>query len=213
MDQRRIYYCKRAVESPTLDGKPDGSAWALAERIEAGFHLLGSETERSASFLDVRALWDEEALYVSFVSDPPPVPVTKTERDEDLFNECAVEVFLGAGDGYYEIEVNPRGAVLDLYFPNVDEQDWRAMAKYDVPGMVWTVHDLEDAGKWCAQLAIPWKGVPEIARTEVEGCPAVVANFARSQVLPDGAYDLTSWSPAQKAFCELDAMGLVVLIS
>ena len=127
------------------------------------------------------------------------------------FNECAVEIFFRAGNGYYEIEVNPLAAVLDLYFSDVEEEDWREMAKYDVPGLKWTVESVDDRDRWCTQMAIPWAGVPEVSRAEYDGKPCVFGNFARSQTLPDGSYDLTTWAPAEKAFCELDKMGCMIL--
>jgi hypothetical protein len=122
-----------------------------------------------------------------------------------------VEVFLGAGRGYYEIEVNPRAAVLDLHFPDVSEQDWRKCAVFDVAGLRWAVAETGREDRWCAQLAIPWSGVPEATRSTHEGEVCLFANLARSQTLPGGAYDLTTWSPAEKAFCELEAMGRLVL--
>ena len=190
-----------------------GTVWETADRIVSEFHLIGTDLERPPYFLEASALWDEDALYVSFVSDPPPVPVTKQKRDEDLFNECAVEVFLRAGDGFYEIEVNPLGAVLDLYFPDVKEQDWRAMAAFDVPGLVWGVGEGGNGGRWRAQMGIPWTGVPEVTRAEYGGEVCLFANFARSQTLPDGSTNLTTWGRARKTFCELDGMGRLVLVT
>ena len=206
-----IYVCQYADEEPPLTGELHRTVWEKAEAIESAFHLVGTASDRSDSRLSARALWDDGALYVAFESDPSPVPVTKRGRDEDLYNECAVEVFLMAADGYYEIEVNPLGAVLDLYFPDVAEQDWRAMAKYDVPGLRWAVGEAGEPGSWSARLAIPWMGVPEASRGERNGRPCVFGNLARSQMLPDGGYDLTTWTPAREAFCELDAMGTLVL--
>ncbi len=211
MGDRPVYVCRRAEEEPPLEGELRATVWEKAEAIESAFHLVGTPSDRSRSHLSVRALWDDQALYVAFVSDDSPVPVTKRMRDEDLYNECAVEVFLMAGGGYYEIEVNPLGAVLDLYFPDVAEQDWQAMAKYDVPLLRWAVGEAEQPGRWTARLAVPWSGVPEVSRGDWEGQPCVFGNFARSQMLPDGEYDLTSWSRAREAFCELEAMGTLVL--
>jgi hypothetical protein len=207
-----VYRCRRAPQPPSLDENVAGSVWETAERISSEFHLLGTDADRSDHFLEASALWDDEALYVRFVSDPAPVPVTKRERDEDLFNECAVELFLRAGSGYYEIEVNPLGAVLDLYFPDVKEQNWQAMAAFDVPGMTWAVQEIGDAGRWRTQLAIPWAGVPQTTWAEHDGQRCVFANFARSQKLPDGSFDLTTWDGAQGAFCELERMGRLVLV-
>ena len=212
-EHRPIYYCRRASGPPVINGRPDSSFWAPADLIGSEFHPIGREGDPSPYFLEVRALWDQQALYVSFISDPSPVEVTKRMRDLDLFNECAVEVFLGAGDGYYEIEVNPLGAVLDLYFPDASILDWQAYASFDVRGMRWAVGKTGEFGRWCAQLAIPWSGVPEVTRGTHSGEPCLFVNFARSQRLSDGNYDLTTWSTARRRFCELEEMGCLVLTS
>ena len=211
MRERPVYCCQYVSTPPPLDGKISGTVWESADKINRAFHLLGTDADPPGYFLEAAALCDEEALYVCLVSDPSPVPVTLRERDQDLFNECAVEVFLRAGSGYYEIEVNPRGAVLDLYFPDESETDWRAMAKYDVPGLVWSAAEVNASGRWCAQLAIPWAGVPDASRAQHEGRSCVFVNFTRSQKLPDGSYHLTTWGPARNAFCEVVHMGCVVL--
>lgn len=211
MRERPVYCCRRVSTPPPLDGIINGTVWASAETVSREFHLIGTEADPPGFYLEASALWDDEALYVCLVSDPSPVPVTMRERDQDLFNECAVEVFLRAGSGYYEIEVNPLGAVLDLYFPKEEETDWPAMAKFDVPGLVWTVGAVDGNGRWCAQLAIPWDGVPEVSRARHDDMSCIFANFTRSQKLPDGRYHLTTWGPAQNAFCELANMGCVVL--
>lgn len=211
MRERPVYCCRNVSAPPPLHGKTSGTAWDLAGRINQAFHLLGTDDDPPGFFLEASALWDEHALYVCLVSDPSPVPVTMRARDQDLFNECAVEVFLRAGGGYYEIEVNPLGAVLDLYFPDEKEADWRAMSKFDVPGLEWSVEEFDASGRWCARLAIPWAGVPRVSRTEHDGMSCIFANFTRSQKLPDGSYHLTTWGPARDAFCELANMGGVVL--
>ena len=211
MVDRPVYVCRFADKEPPLEGELCGTVWDRAEVIESAFHLVGTVSDRSRSYLSARALWDDDALHVAFESDPSSVPVTKRRRDEDLFNECAVEVFLMAGGGYYEIEVSPLGTVLDLYFPDVAEQNWRAMAEYDVPGLRWTVGETDEVGRWTARLAIPWTGVPEVSRGKRDGQPCVFGNFARSQMLPDGDHDLTSWTSTSVAFCELEAMGTLVL--
>ena len=209
--QKPSYYCRRAPAGLTIEGRIAGTVWERATWIREAFHLLGRPSEQSRYFLEAATLWDEEALYVTFVSDPAPVPVTKTRRDDDLFNECTVEVFLRAGVGYYEIEVNPLGTVLDLHFPDAADENWEDYARFDVPGMEWVVEAVGDAGQWCTQIAIPWAGLPELTRTEHEGAVCLLANLARSQKLPDGTYDLTTWGTAQEKFCELEQMGRLIL--
>ena len=78
------YCCTKAAQPPPLDGSVSGNIWADTETIQSAFYLIGGES-RSAHHLEAAALWDDDAFYVSYVSDPSPVPVTKQDRDDDLF--------------------------------------------------------------------------------------------------------------------------------
>ena len=64
--------------------------------------------------------WDDEALYVAFECEDPDVWGTFRKRDEPLYTQEAVEIFLDAdadGRTYDEIEVSPHNVVFDAYFP------------------------------------------------------------------------------------------------
>ena len=85
------------------------SAWAKAQRITWGPEAIAT------SF---RALWTSAGLAVRYdVTDPSPWH-TLTQRDERLWNEEVVELFLdvgATGRSYAEIEWNPANAVVDLW--------------------------------------------------------------------------------------------------
>jgi hypothetical protein len=69
----------------------------------------------------VRLLWDDAHLYAAFRVVDPDIRATHTRRDDPLWEEEVVELFLDpwrAGGVYVEIEVSPRGVVLDALVIN-----------------------------------------------------------------------------------------------
>jgi len=209
---------------PTYSCRPAGSRlgpsadtarapWRAAEWITE-FRLAGGGSRLAPErYLRAALLWDDEALYAAWESAPSLVPVTRTERDADLWEECAVELFLAAGEGYYEIEVNPRGAVLDLHFPNEEDDDWLTHRGWNAEGMTWAVQSASEDGlqPWVAELRLPWTAVPELTRERVGGKMCLWAQVCRSQRGPDGIFELPAWGPVQAKFCERRAMGRIVL--
>ena len=97
------------------------SAWAKAQRITWGPEAIAT------SF---RALWTSAGLAVRFdVTDASPWH-TLTQRDERLWNEEVVELFLDVGStgrSYAEVEWNPVNAVVDLWVDRAEnrfDKDW-----------------------------------------------------------------------------------------
>jgi hypothetical protein len=124
-----------------------GIAWGPS-RYETGF----------------RALWDDRGLYLRFeVTDPNPWH-TMTKRDEHLWDEEVVEIFIdpdSSGRDYYELEINPANVVCDLRMvsPWPDKEgdiDW------DFEGLETRVHARTDAAGtttgWTAAAFLPWSG-------------------------------------------------------
>ena len=64
-----------------------------------------------------RALWDSNGLYLRFdVTDPSPWHTMK-KRDDAIWNEEVVEIFLdldGSGTHYAEVELSPANVVCDV---------------------------------------------------------------------------------------------------
>lgn len=205
--------CRRAGSPLEPSGDTARAAWRAAEWITE-FRLAGGGGPLAPErYLRAALLWDDEALYAAWESAPSLVPVTKTERDADLWDECTVELFLAAGEGYYEIEVNPRGAVLDLHFPNEEDDDWLKHRGWDAEGMMWAVQPVSEDGlqPWTAELRLPWAAVPELTRETVDGQVGLWAQVCRSQRGPGEAFELPAWGPVEGKFCERRAMGQVVL--
>jgi hypothetical protein len=110
-------HARRTTTPPKLDGVLDDAAWQGA----APLTLVDSLDGRPAPFrTTARLAWDDEALYVAFDCEDPDVWGTFSKRDEPLYTEEVVEIFLDAdadGRTYDEIEVSPHNVAFDAYFP------------------------------------------------------------------------------------------------
>jgi hypothetical protein len=90
---------------------------------------------------DARAavLWDDDCLYVGFWVEEPFLAATMTERDDPVWQENDVEVFIAGRDAYYEFEINPLGTIYEALFVWEDAYESSGYSKMpelgrDVPG-------------------------------------------------------------------------------
>ena len=82
------------------------------------------------------ALWNDEYLYIAFWAEEPYVTATITERDNLIFRENDLEVFIDGGDCYYELEINALNTVYEVFF--IWKDAYKKGGKFDVP--VFDVH-------------------------------------------------------------------------
>ncbi len=152
------YHVVRARPPPTIDGRLDDPAWARAAPVNLVNSLDGSPGRVRTT---ARLLWDDRYLYVSFDCEETDVWSTFTKRDEPLYTQEAVEIFIDAdGDGrtYNEIEVSPANVLFDAYFPERRQGmdlswDSQALTAVTVQG---TLNDASDTDQgWRAELRIP----------------------------------------------------------
>ena len=152
--------------------------------------------ERPAQATRLRLAWDEAGLRVLFEATDAHPWATLTKRDAPLYTEEVVEVFLDpAGDliGYFEIEVNPLNAVLDL----VIRRQRRGLMK----DFRWQCEGLRTAAArtasgWTAELSIPFAS---IAPAAPEPGALWRANFCRIDRPEGRPRELSAWSPTGAA--------------
>ncbi len=111
------YRAKRSARPPVIDGLLDDEVWKQATPVELVRSLDGGKASLKTV---VRLAYDDQNLYVSFDCEDPDVWGTLLRRDDPIYNEEAVEVFIDAdadGKTYNEIEVSPNNTVFDAYFP------------------------------------------------------------------------------------------------
>ncbi len=149
-----VYEVRRvAVEDAALLAA-DGREWDGAREIG-----WGPEPYRTR----FRALWNERGLHLRFESEDDAPWFTMTKRDDPLWEEEVVEIFLDPlGDGrYVEVELNPANVVCDLRRLGPDETASDPIGPMDrgfsVAGMETAVSTSED--RWTGTLFLPWEGL------------------------------------------------------
>ncbi len=129
------------------------NAWAPAQRVRWGPAKYATEFS---------ALWDTDALYLRFAATDPMPWHTMTNRDDHLWEEEVVEIFLDparSGRDYFELEISPANVVCDVRMiqPSPDK-------KID---LTWNFEGLETrvvprvpgrAKGWTALARLPWSG-------------------------------------------------------
>jgi Carbohydrate family 9 binding domain-like len=129
--------------------------WAVAQRVE-----WGPSTYATA----FRALWDEKGLHLRFDARDPQPWHTMTGRDEHLWDEEVVEIFLDpdrSGRDYYELEMNPANVVCDLRMISPSPKKQGDLG-FNLEGLETRVRlNTDGAGKtvgWTATAFLPWSG-------------------------------------------------------
>jgi hypothetical protein len=133
----------------------DAAAWKPAQRVSWG---------PAAHTTEFAALWSTDALFLRFAAKDDAPWHTMTKRDEHLWEEEVVEIFIDAartGRDYAEIEISPANVVCDVRMvqPSPDKKidlDW------NFEGLETRVVPWKDgAGKevgWIALARLPFSG-------------------------------------------------------
>lgn len=163
----------RVDPAPELDGALDEAAWSTATAVRLGDSLEGEPVAIEST---VRALWDDETLYIGAVLDDDDVWSQFEAQDDPLWKEEAFEFFFfgeATRRRYLELQVSPRGVTFDARFDTYRKGDeawdgpWRAAAAVDG-----TVRRRDDRDRrWSVEMAVPFAMICE--HTDMACPPAV----------------------------------------
>ena len=149
----------------------------------------------------VRVAWDDAALHVRFDCVDDHAWGTLTRRDDPLWQEEAVEVFLAPGEAdpvdYLEFEVSPRGVLFDarIHNPTSLRADLRADVAWDCPGIRWEAGSGGERQDWWAVLVLPWSGLLTNSFRSTAPPPVWRANFYRIDRPAGAPAEFSAWSP------------------
>ncbi len=110
-----------------------------------------------------RALWSPAGFFLRFDADDTSPWHTMTRKDEHLWDEEVVEIFIDldrSGRDYYELEVNPANVVCDLRMIS-PWPDKKGDIDWNLAGLETRVHARNAAGLppgWTATAFLPWSG-------------------------------------------------------
>ena len=155
------YLVHRARGTIEIDGVLAESAWDRAEK--AGPFVRSLDGKPAGAATEARLLWDDDNLYVAFLSEDADVSGAFFKDDEKLYTSNVVEIFLNpSGDGsrYDEIEVAPTNALFDASFSGGPRKgmdlSWSSHARHAVH-VDGTLNDPRDVDRgWTVELAIPF---------------------------------------------------------
>lgn len=160
----RPYHCHRTETPIAVDGELKDAEWQKAVHMAFRGTLDGSTPEFPTT---ARMLWDDGYLYISYHCVDEDIWATMTGRDDHLWEEETVEIFLDAdGDrvGYVEIQVNPLNTLLDLFILNRNNRPAKQLYDWDSQGIRHAVYVDGDARRrdvkdshWSVEIAIPWE--------------------------------------------------------
>lgn len=123
------YICYRTATPLTIDGQLDEVAWQHAPRSPRFVDVVSATPAHYAT--NAAALWDDQYLYIGFWVEEPFVQAQITERDQLIFLENDIEVFIDGGDTYYEFEINALGTIYEVFF--IWQDAYRRGSRFDRP--------------------------------------------------------------------------------
>ena len=182
------YRAPYAKEPPAIGGSLEQGAWAGAPWTDDFVDIEGDRRPRPAYRTRAKMLWDERFLYVGAQLEEPHVWSSLREHDQIVFQDNDFEAFIdpdGDGREYYEIEINARGTVFDLFLHRSYRDGAPAIHEWDVGGAFarsiafdGTPDDSRDVDRgWTVMLAIPWDAFVPPRDPRIDALPAGQRDF------------------------------------
>jgi hypothetical protein len=144
-----------------------------------------------------RLCWNDEGLHVRFDCEDRDAWGTFQHRDDPIWQEEAVEIFLAPGEEdpvrYFEFEVSPLGVLFDaaIHNPTSQRAGMTGDPSWDCPGLRWAAGRGNARQDWWAEISIPWAGISS------SGEPPRIwrANLYRIERPRDAEPEFSGWSP------------------
>ena len=200
---RPRYVVMRAIDSVRIDGVLDEESWKNAP--STGDFRQSKDSEQPKSRTEAKLLWDDEYLYVAFHCADAEIVGQLTERDDKLWEEEAVEVFLAPSAperfGYTEIEISPANTILDLYVREAPDASPVALPYHTynlaIRSAVRIAGALNNSSQpdtsWTVEIAIPLRDIQLAGAPPIQDGDEWALNLYRIERFP--RLELSAWSP------------------
>jgi hypothetical protein len=191
-----------------IDGKLDDAGWTRATTtasfVNAG---TGEPTVGSELAGSLKALWDEQALYLAFEVFDVDVRggFDPAKTDPHLWTRDTVEIMVdpdGEGDNrdYYELQIGPQNLVFDSQFDAYNQprtepdgpfghEEWSSHVRSAVQ-VLGTLDDEQDDDGYIVEMAVPWTSFTKAKRSPPQPNDVWRMNFYAMQ--DNGG---VAWSP------------------
>lgn len=204
-----VYEVARASDPIKIDGRLDEPAWTEAEPV--GPFVNCADGSPSLLHTEAKVLYDDKYIYFAFRTVDDNIFATMKNRDDRLWEEEVSEVFLQADPhytDYIELEVNPLGAMLDIYLVDVRKpipyDSWNPKGLKWAVNVIGTVDGKPGDKEWTAEIALPLQDVVPAPHTPPHPGDHWRMNLYHIEKLPKPA--LLAWSPTMKTDFHVPAM-------
>jgi hypothetical protein len=193
-----VYEVARTAMPIKVDGKLNEEAWKKA--LAVGDFVNNSDGSKSPYKTEAKVLYDENFLYFAFRSLDNNIWSTLKRRDEHLWEEEVVEVFLQGDPGqpsYIELEVNPLGTMLDIYLLGARKplhyESWNSEKLRWAVHVIGTVDGKAGDQEWTCEIALPMEDIVTAPHHPPQPGDRWRMNLYRAEHLPTPAG--LAWSP------------------
>ena len=162
---------------------------------------------------------DEEYLYIGFRCLDKDIHSSFSKRDEHLWKEEAVEVFIDVDESpndYFEFEVSPRNVIYDSYIVDPVNIDVAETLKYNMKGIKTAVHVAGTVNKrkdedqyWTVEIALPLKELVADYHPDKLSSYQWDINFYRIND-DDSEMKYMAWSPTEGSFHQPTKFGKII---
>lgn len=160
--------------------------------------ILADNSKLATQQTVTRICCNQQALYLRFDCEDRDIWGTFTKRDDPIYDEEVVELFLGYGEvdtvHYYEFEISPNGILFDakIVNPNSNREDIEIISTWNCPNIQWYAKRDDTNNNWTAVLVIPWQSV---APSDAVLPTVWRANFYRIERPRNSDTEFSCWSP------------------
>ena len=197
-------------ESPLIDGMENDAIWQQLKPIVLQDNRFGNEAQESVLKTHVKVCYDDSNLYFFFLCDDPDIWTSFTQRDEHLWENEAVELFIDVDEipeTYVEIEVSPANVLFDSYIVDTLNINVHKTALFNLKGIRTAVavsgtlnerDDIDD--QWTVEIAVPFADLANENISRITPATDIRINFYRldeNQGMERMAY---AWSPTGGRF-------------
>lgn len=185
------------------DQQADPATWPWSELEPLPPLILADGSRPAQQQTTIRLCHDGERLYIHFDCDDNDIWGTYTERDDPIYDEEVVELFLAPGSEtpttYAEIELSPNAVLLDalIHNPSGERADMTADFEWDCPGIIWQAGREDAQHRWWAILVVPLAGLLPSDNANQAIPIRWRANFYRIERPRGSDPEFSCWSPTQ----------------
>ncbi len=202
------YVCQELPTVPTGDW-PSDAAWRTLP--STGLFVLAEDGQKTREKTEARMGWTRDGIYIRWTCTDPHIWIDYKNRDDELWNEEVVEVFLALSKDpyrYFEFEVSPNNLIVDLdirwskksgALGMVGDKDWDSKGSRSRVELDGTLNDPSDVDRgWTADLFVPFADMGVKAPKKGAPSPTWRVNFyriERQSKSPSKNDEYSAWSP------------------